>query len=203
MRRRYLILLFLLAGLSALSGQAGSFVGTNSPGRGTNFTFTLPAGVTNLSLVVSNNASAYSWLFLQSNGVPVTNSYEFTSRLVGSSNQINLEPPEFATGEYGLLVFTPSNSATQAFNVILTTNRPDLRTANYPVSKPLVFSTTGSLTNSGAGAWQYFQVDVPSNLLTACRRTCSPAGGSCLVLPMPPLPAFTSIMGNCPPRAPT
>jgi hypothetical protein len=173
MRRRYLILLFLLAGLSALSGQAGSFVGTNSPGRGTNFTFTLPAGVTNLSLVVSNNASAYSWLFLQSNGVPVTNSYEFTSRLVGSSNQINLEPPEFATGEYGLLVFTPSNSATQAFNVILTTNRPDLRTANYPVSKPLVFSTTGSLTNSGAGAWQYFQVDVPSNLLTGWRVVLS------------------------------
>ena len=65
--------------------------------------------MTNLSLVVSNNGTAYSWLFLQSNGVPATNSYEFTSRLVGLTNQINLEPPEFATGEYRPARFYPLN----------------------------------------------------------------------------------------------
>ena len=55
----------------------------------------------------------------------------------------------------------------------MTTNRPDLRSAAYPVSKPLVFSTTGTLNNSGSGAWQYFQVDVPSNLLSGWRLTLS------------------------------
>jgi hypothetical protein len=173
MKTPHLYVLLILAGLAAPSSQAGSFLGTNSPGQGTNFTFTIPSGVTNLSLVVSNDATAYSWLFLQSNGVPTTNNYEFTSRLVGLTNQINLEAPEFATGEYGLLVYTPSNSTAQAFNVLLTSNLSNLRTASYPVSKPLVFSTTGSLTNSGAGAWQYFQVDVPSNLLTGWRVVLS------------------------------
>ncbi len=173
MKNPCLCFLLILAGLTAPSSHAQSLSGTNSPGQGTNFTFSPGTGVTNLSLVVSNNASAYSWLFLQSNGVPTTNNYEFTSRLVGLTNQINLELPEFAIGEYGLLVFTPSNSTTQAFKVVLTTNLSNLRTANYPVSKPLVFSTTGYLTNSGAGAWQYFQVDVPSNLLTGWRVVVS------------------------------
>ena len=174
MKRLNLCLLSILAGLTAPSIQAGLFVGTNSPGQGTNFSFTIPAGATNLSVVVSNNtAAAYSWLFLESNGVPTTSSYEFTSRLVGVSNQINLESPEFATGNYGLLVFTPTSSTSQGFDVVVSSNLSNLRTANYPVSKGLVFSTTGYLTNSGSGAWQYFQVDVPSNLLTGWRVVVS------------------------------
>jgi hypothetical protein len=167
-------LLSLLAGLAAPWSQAQPFVGTNSPGQTTNYTFTLTAGATNLSLVVSNSTAAYSWLYVTNGGVPPTiNNYEFTSRLVGLTNQINLEAPEFATGTYHLLVYTPSASTSEAFSVALTTNRPDLRSASYPVSKPLVFSTTGYLTNSGAGAWQYFQVDVPSNLLTGWRIVVS------------------------------
>ncbi|MGD1084295.1 MAG: hypothetical protein ABSA47_06010 [Verrucomicrobiota bacterium] len=174
MKIRSLVFSLLLGGLAAISSQAQSLVGTNSPGQTTNYPFTLGAGATNLSLVVSNNASAYSWLFLTNGAVaPTINNYEFTSRLPGQTNQINLEPPEFATGSYNLLVYTPPASTSQAFSVALTTNRGDLRGANYPVSKPLAFSTTGHLTNSGAGAWQYFQVDVPSNLLTGWRIVVS------------------------------
>ncbi|MGA2557184.1 MAG: hypothetical protein ABSG04_13010, partial [Verrucomicrobiota bacterium] len=164
----------LLAVLAAPFSQAQPFVGTNSPGQSSNFTFTVAAGATNLSLVVSNSATAYSWLFLTNGGVaPTVNNYEFTSRLAGLTNQINLEAPEFATGTYGLLVDTPPASALQAFSVALTSNRTDLRSASYPVSKPLVFSTKGYLTNAGSGAWQYFQVDMPSNLPTGWRVVVS------------------------------
>ena len=161
---------FCLLGLSA-SGQ--TFVGTNSPGQGTNYTFTIGAGATNLSLVISNNASAYSYLLVKRGGTPTDTFFDFAARLDGQTNEINLEMPEFATGTYGLRVSTPAASANQGFKVLLTTNRTDLRSAGYPVSKPLVFSTTGSLTNLGSGAWHYFQVDVPSNLLTGWRIVLS------------------------------
>ena len=150
-----------------------TFVGTNSPGQGTNYTFNVVAGATNLSLVISNSATAYSYLLLKAGGTPTDTSFDFASRLNGLTNQINLELPEFSTGAYGLRVSTPAASTTQGFTVVLTTNRADLRSAGYPVSKPLVFSTTGSLTNTGSGAWQYFQVDVPSNLLTGWRIVLS------------------------------
>ncbi len=164
----------LLAVWAAPFSQAQPFVGTNSPGQSSNFTFTVAAGATNLSLVVSNSATAWSWLFLTNGGVaPTVNNYEFTSRLAGATNQINLEAPEFATGTYSLLVDTPPASALQAFSVALTSNRTDLRSASYPVSKPLVFSTKGYLTNAGSGAWHYFQVDVASNLPTGWRVVVS------------------------------
>ena len=162
---------YLLAGVLSVSAQ--TFVGTNSPGQGSNFTFTVVAGATNLSVVVSNNATAYSCLLLKKGGTPTDTIFDFAARLDGQTNEINLEAPEFATGSYGLRVSTPAASTTQAFSVILTTNRTDLRSAGYPVSKPLVFTTTGSLTNAGSGAWQYFQVDVPSNLLTGWRIVLS------------------------------
>ena len=106
-------------------------------------------------------------------GTPTDTSFEFIARLNGQTNEINLESPEYAPGTYGLRVSTPAASTLQAFAAVLTTNRTDLRSAKYPVSKPLVFSTTGFLTNSGSGAWQYFQVDVPSNLLTGWRIVVS------------------------------
>ena len=175
MKTRFLLILSLMAALASRNGQAQtSFVGTNSPGQTTNFTFALGVGATNLSLVVSNSAAAYSWLFLTNgSAVPSPSGYEFTSRLVGLTNQINLEAPEFTTGNYSLLVSTPAASALQSFDVVLATNLSNLRSASNPVSKPLVFSTTGFLTNSGSGQWQYFQVDMPSNLLTGWRVVVS------------------------------
>ena len=141
---------------------AQTFVGTNQPGGATNFTFTLPAGVTNLSLTISNTATAFSHLLLKKGGEPTDTDADFAARVNGKfTNAINLEWPEFAATNYGLRVRTPAGSAAQAFQVILSTNRSDLRLAAYPVQKPITFTTTGTLA---AGAWNYFQVDVPTNL---------------------------------------
>src|SRR5271165_3688634 len=98
----------LLLGLPA---SAQTFVGTNSPGVGTNFTFTIGAGATNLSLVVSNSASAYSYLLVKQGGTPTDTVFDFAARLDGQTNEIDLEAPEFATGTYGLRVSTPATSA--------------------------------------------------------------------------------------------
>jgi len=173
MKQKYALLLIGMTFAGLFSIRAQTFVGTNAPGQGTNYTFTIVAGTTNLSLAVSNSAATFSYLLLSAGGVPTDTSFNFVSRLNGLTNQINLELPECVTGGYGLRVSTPASSATDGFAVLLTTNRPDMRSAAYPVSKPLEFSTTGSLTNSGAGAWNYFQVDVPSNLLTGWRIVLS------------------------------
>ena len=168
---RHLIIVAVICAIIPAFGQ--TFLGTNSPGTGSNFTFSLTAGATNLSVVVSNNTAAYSYVLLKKGGTPTDTSFDFIARLGGQTNEINLEPPEYAPGTYGLRISTPAASTLQAFAAVLTTNRHDLRSADYPVSKPLVFSTTGFLTNNGGGAWQYFQVDVPSNLLTGWRIVVS------------------------------
>jgi hypothetical protein len=162
-----------IATLTISQAQAQTLVGTNAPGQGSNFTFTVGAGATNLSLVLSNNATAYSYLLLKKGGTPTDTVFDFAARLNGQTNEVNLEAPEYAAATYGLRVSTPATSATQSFQVVLTTNRTNLRSAGYPVLKPLVFSTTGNLTNTGSGAWHYFQVDVPSNLLTGWRIVLS------------------------------
>src|SRR5688572_8970258 len=145
--------------------NAQPFVGTNAPGGATNYSLAVPVAATNVSFVISNNATAYSHLLLKRNGTPTDTDFTFISRLNARSNHINLELPEFQTGNYGLRVRTPSGSLTQAFNVVMTTDRQDLRSVAYPVLKPHVFTTTGTLTNNLInGTWNYFQVDVPTNL---------------------------------------
>ncbi|MBC8094913.1 MAG: LamG domain-containing protein [Akkermansiaceae bacterium] len=144
---------------------AQTFSGTNAPGAATNYIFTLSAGATNLSLVISNTAPTYSYLRLAKGRAPTEVDYDFIARLNGASNKINLQLPEFSATNYGLRVTTPAASTAHAFTAVLTTNRTDLRTAGYPVLKPLAFTTTGTLTNPvGQGAFHYFQVDVPTNL---------------------------------------
>src|SRR5215469_10893370 len=106
-----LIRLFLLTWaitiLTAFGAAAQmTFVGTNAPGVGTNYTFTIPVGVTNLSLLVSNSATTYANLLLTPGGTPTDSSFTYISRLVGISNQIDLELPECVTGSYGLRVST-------------------------------------------------------------------------------------------------
>ena len=155
----------LLTSLFAQTLAAQNLSGTNAPGGGTNFSITIPAGATNFSLIVSNNGAAYSHLLLKKNGTPTDADFDFISRLNGRTNQVNLQLPEFSAGSFGLRVRTPSTSATQTFNVLLTTNRSDLRSGGYPALKPHVFTTTGTLTNNLVnGTWHYFQVDVPTNL---------------------------------------
>lgn len=156
---------FVCSGVLCDPAAGQSFVGTNAPGTATNFSFTVPAGTTNLSLVVSNNAAAYSYLLLKKGGTPTDTDFDFISRLNGRTNQVNLQAPEFSGTSFGLRVRTPSSSAAHAFQVVLTTNRTELRSGAYPVLKPHVCSVPGTLTNNpGSGTWHYFQADVPTNL---------------------------------------
>ncbi|HEY1787337.1 MAG TPA: hypothetical protein VGJ73_04245, partial [Verrucomicrobiae bacterium] len=163
---------FILTAFGA-AAQITTFVGTNAPGTGTNYTFNIPVGVTNLSLLISNSATTYANLLLTPGGTPTDTSFTYISRLVGATNQIDLELPQCVTGSYGLRVSTPAGSTTDPFTVMLTTNRPDIRSAKYPALKPLASISTGSITNTGSGMWNYFQVDVPSNLLTGWRIVVS------------------------------
>jgi large repetitive protein len=177
--RKGSLLLLLLLFCAPAGIIAQTFIGTNSPGQGSNYTFTTTAAATNLSLVISNSASTYSYLMLKKGGAPSDTDFDFVARVSGQTNEINLELPEYAVTNYGVRVSTPGASATHSFRVLYTTNRTDLRSAAYPVLKPLAFTTTGSITNNGPGAWQYFQVDAPSNLLTGWRivlSTNSPGG---------------------------
>ncbi len=124
------------------------FIGTNAPDSGTNFAFTVPAGTTNLSLVVSNGDASYSYLLLKTNGTPTDADFDYISRLNGRTNQINLQVPEFVSGgAFGLRVLTPDSSSNHSFRVALTTNRTDLRLTNYPALKRHIFTTTGTITN--------------------------------------------------------
>ena len=155
--------LTLLLLTSHLSAQV--FSGTNAPGAATNYSFTVGAAATNLSLVISNAPATYSYLRLAKGRTPTDTDFDFISRLNGATNQINLQNPEFAATNYGLRVSTHAGSTSHAFTVALTTNRTDMRSAAYPVLKPVVFTTTGVLTNgAGLGAFHYFQVDVPTNM---------------------------------------
>ena len=89
--------LFSLAALALGSAGPGlaqqSFVGTNAPGQGSNFVFSIGPETTNFSLLISNNATAYSYLFLKRGGVPADTDFDYTARLVGQTNAINLEAP--------------------------------------------------------------------------------------------------------------
>ncbi len=157
-------LLFTLLGSTA-NISAQTFIGTNAPGQGTNYSFSVGGGATNLSLVISNGSGAYSYLLLAKGRAATDTDFDFISRLSGATNQLNLESPEFAVTNYGLRVLTPATSATHAFTVVMTTNRTDLRQPAYPVLKPHAFTATGILTNaSSQGAFHYFQADVPTNL---------------------------------------
>jgi hypothetical protein len=142
--------------------HAQNFTGNNQPGNGSLFSFTLGAGVTNLSLSVSNSSTAYSYLFLKRGNGASAGTYDFVSRMNKTNNSVNLELPDLTPGtDYSLWVQTPTNSATHAFAVTLSTNRADARQATMPILKPMEFSTTGTLTGGGI---QFFQVDVPTNL---------------------------------------
>src|SRR5438552_3662705 len=105
----------LFLSVFASGGIAQNFIGTNAPGQGTNYSFTLTTGATNLSLVVSNSAGAYSYLLLRKGATPTDTDFDFAARLNGKTNEINLESPEFVVTNYGLRVSTPAASATDPF----------------------------------------------------------------------------------------
>ena len=148
--------------LSTLRGPAQAlFVGTNAPGAGTNFSFTLPAGATNLCLAITNNsATAWSELYLK-HGAGVTETlFDFSSTNSGVVNAVYLELPEAAAGVYSFRVRTPAGSLLHAFRVELTTNRVDLRLPPRAVSKPQIFNATGRI---GSNQWHVFRIELNTN----------------------------------------
>ena len=107
-----LALCLSVAALTINHAQAQTFIGTNAPGQGTNYSLSVGAGATNLSLVISNASSVYSYLLLAKGRPPKDTDFDFVSRINGATNQINLEGPEFAITNYGLRVLTPLSVAT-------------------------------------------------------------------------------------------
>ena len=66
------LLIVELGLISPRMSVAQIFTGTNAPGQGTNFAFTVGASATNLSVAILNNSSAYSYLLLKKGGIPPT-----------------------------------------------------------------------------------------------------------------------------------
>lgn len=73
--------LALAAACLATPAMAQTFVGTNQPGGGTVFGFTVLSAVTNLSLRITNTSSAFSHLYLKRGGEAWLTNYDFVSRL--------------------------------------------------------------------------------------------------------------------------
>jgi len=143
--------------------------GTNAPGTGADFPFTIPANCTGLRIHFAAQTNAgHSYLYLKKNGSPTEIDFDYVSRSDLWTNRICIEPPEFdpAITNYGLRVFTPPASPTHSFVVAIIANAPD-RALVRPAIKPASFTTTGVLTNSASkplARWQVFQVDVPTAL---------------------------------------
>lgn len=154
-----LLLLGLAPGREA---QAQTWSGTNQPGGGAGFPFTVPAGVTNFSLSVANTTTAFSHLYVKRGAAAAVTNYDFVARLNFTNNSVNLEGPELVAGtNYNVWVQTPTNSTAHAFTVQLITNRSDARLGAMPIFKPVVFSVSGTLSS---GASNIFQIDIPANL---------------------------------------
>jgi hypothetical protein len=145
----------LFAGLSA-----DAFLGTNTPNSYSEFSITVGADITNLSLKLPGNASGYSYLFLRKGAAPSETVYDFSSKLDGQTNDIHLEQPEVSAGTYFIRVRTPATSATHSFTVQAEGNCTGMRTSERPVSKPL-----GAVINSVAynGQWHHFRVEPRTN----------------------------------------
>lgn len=159
--RRPLQLALALLLVPAAFGQ--TFNGTNAAGNSQNFSVSVSAPQTGLSVATTNNnGSAYSSIYLESGGTASSSNFDWASTLAGAvQNEIHLERPELVTGSYGLNVETPIGSGTHNFSVTATANPAGLRTAAKPVSKAVTSSATGALT---AGNYHYFRVDLPSGL---------------------------------------
>jgi len=82
-----------LVGIAIDRADAQTFVGTNAPGQGSNYTFTVGTGATNLSLVVSNSAAAYSYLLLKNGGTPTDTVFDFAARLSNGMTNETTNPP--------------------------------------------------------------------------------------------------------------
>src|SRR5881394_1253616 len=156
-RASVIFCLCLLAG----SAMGQSLVGTNAPGTARNYTFTLVAGVTNFSLVVSGSVSRFSYLLVKKGGTASDTNYDFSSTWDYTTNSIYLEKPEVASTNFSIRVRTPTNSLTHTFTVLLRTNTTLFKTAAKPVMKPLTMPATAAwITNGGR---HYYRFEMRTN----------------------------------------
>lgn len=149
----------VLAGACPL--MAVTYTGTNQPGTGQDFLLTVTAGTTNAGFTINGSSSSFSHLRLKAGSAPTDTEYDYLAAQNGTSNAIHLEPPDLLTTNYVLRVSTPSNSAAHAFTVILTNDVAGIRSSNRPATKSIVSTTSGSI---GTSTWQYFRVEIPTNL---------------------------------------
>jgi len=154
----FVLLLFSLGSAHSQTPQ-GVFPGTNPPGGFTDFSVTLDQSVTNVAFVLPGTASAYSYLLVKKGNPPNDNDFDFISAQDGKTNSVNIELPDTGAGTYHVRVKTPSSSVTHGFSLEVTSNRPDMRSAAYPVSKRITSQSTGFMA---PGTFQYFRVDVSS-----------------------------------------
>src|SRR5438067_235941 len=95
------------------TSMAQNFVGTNAPGQGTNYSFSLTAGATNLSLVVSNSAGAYPDLYIRRGLLPQTSAYHKAS--VGQTiDTIIFDNTEATADTYFIGVYLPAGASSDA-----------------------------------------------------------------------------------------
>ena len=164
---RHLAIVFL--GLAwVVSGRAELYNGNNAPGSSTNILVEVDASTTNISFILSGNATSYSHLLVKKDSPPLDTSYDFSSQVNGQTNAIHLELPELSPGFYYVRVRTPLNSQTHAFSLRVDHNSADLRGASRPVTKPLDSIATGL---AGGGSRQYFRLEAPSGTPWQVRLT--------------------------------
>src|SRR6185369_12735146 len=144
-----------------LNAMAQTFTGVNAPGGFQDFPLTIGPGATNLAITLPGTTNSFSHLLLKRGVAPSDTSYDFIALANGQTNAINLETPEFAVTNYVLRVRTPTNSLAHNFTVTVATNVLDLRAATRPATKPMVALIDSLITSN---SWQYFRVDVPTNL---------------------------------------
>jgi hypothetical protein len=146
---------------STLSLKAVTYTGTNQPGTSQDFPLTVTVSTTNAGFIVNGSGSAFSQLRLRAGAAPTATNYGFIAAQAGTSNTIYLEKPDLLVTNYVLRVSTPSNSAAHSFVVVLTNNISGIRTSNRPTTKAITSTTTSSIP---ASTWQYFRVEIPTNV---------------------------------------
>lgn len=156
-------LVLLLAALAIPAAvNAITFTGTNAPGTTQDFAIPVSPGTTNLAISVNGSAGAYSHLLLKAVTAPSATDYDFIAAQNSTGNAINLELPQLLVTNYVLRVSTPAGSAAHSFTVVATNNVSDLRSAARPATKPIVSTTITTIGNPPN--WQYYRVDVPTNV---------------------------------------
>ncbi len=144
------------------TGYAQTFVGTNAPGGVADYSIQVGVGVTNVAITLNGDSTAYSSLLLRRGVTPTETSYDFASLDARRGNALFLENPELSTGTWHIRIKTPATSASHRYQLVVQTNRTDLRSPSTPVTKPLN-TQFSSLIQGGSN--QFFRVQFPTNTM--------------------------------------